>query len=514
MVAYIRYRAVMYTKLQFRHKKYSCGAVLASRPPYGQALSIPYGKLWFAAISSIIFIFLIFYFVWQEKTTKDIHSPVVLDQGIPSKGDDIYQQLMATIGENHLYPIYEPNALSLLSILKSSSVHQDEVKSLEALVWERVEDTFEKNLSDGNVYDAKNLIQSLSALPKQNHYVRKLQQRYVEYTNMTIKKIYALSDEGDYNKAIQMIKLINLDQDKSYHLFYYQLLNKKYIQEVLTEANRMFAQFQQAPSTDKVLDISELVSKALAREPNSPQILNFKKKLTREITNNSTYQSLQYDKRYDEVLVKLGIVSHKPKPSKASHITDQHIAKQNKLNELKPTFTEGNDKAKMSFPENIVDNAPSLRTNEINGASNIVEPIVQEELKSDVYQYQRIQDQKINAQHVVLNDREKNVDPKVILEESDLIIDASTLEIEFYKPPIYPRMAKKSGTEGWVEVIFMIKKNGRTKNIQVIRSDPEGIFEKSAIDAIKSWRFSPVTDSGKDVLIEQKATYTLNFTNH
>ena len=65
--------------------------------------------------------------------------------------------------------------------------------------------------------------------------------------------------------------------------------------------------------------------------------------------------------------------------------------------------------------------------------------------------------------------------------------------------PKYPNSAINRGLEGFVDVQFDISAEGITENIQVNYAEPPGIFEKSAVNAVKRWRYLPQLDSGKAV---------------
>jgi protein TonB len=61
--------------------------------------------------------------------------------------------------------------------------------------------------------------------------------------------------------------------------------------------------------------------------------------------------------------------------------------------------------------------------------------------------------------------------------------------------PVYPRLAKRRGIEGFVLAEFSVDKEGVPKNIQVLSAEPSGIFEKSATSALSRWRFMPLLAS-------------------
>lgn len=58
-------------------------------------------------------------------------------------------------------------------------------------------------------------------------------------------------------------------------------------------------------------------------------------------------------------------------------------------------------------------------------------------------------------------------------------------------PPRYPQAAGRRGTEGRVELGFIITREGRVADVQVLSSEPPGVFDRAAIDAVKEWRYEP-----------------------
>ncbi|MFW0776180.1 MAG: TonB family protein [Rickettsiales bacterium] len=72
--------------------------------------------------------------------------------------------------------------------------------------------------------------------------------------------------------------------------------------------------------------------------------------------------------------------------------------------------------------------------------------------------------------------------------------------------PQYPRRMLSRGVEGFVDLIFDITPYGRTENIRVFNSEPEGVFDKAAIQALQKWKYKPATDDG--VAVGQKNQQT------
>jgi protein TonB len=69
----------------------------------------------------------------------------------------------------------------------------------------------------------------------------------------------------------------------------------------------------------------------------------------------------------------------------------------------------------------------------------------------------------------------------------------------FLVTPKYPSRALIKGIEGYVELRFDVTETGATKNIAVVRAEPQGVFESAAIAAAERWKFQPKTEEGKPV---------------
>jgi protein TonB len=55
--------------------------------------------------------------------------------------------------------------------------------------------------------------------------------------------------------------------------------------------------------------------------------------------------------------------------------------------------------------------------------------------------------------------------------------------------PRFPKEAK--GVSGWVRIECVVTPKGRVRNVRVVESQPAGVFDQAAIDAMKPVRFKP-----------------------
>lgn len=78
--------------------------------------------------------------------------------------------------------------------------------------------------------------------------------------------------------------------------------------------------------------------------------------------------------------------------------------------------------------------------------------------------------------------------------------------------PIYPRRAQSRGIEGYVIVEFTVAKNGAVRNPVVVEAQPEGIFEKAALDAAAKFKYKARVVDGEPVEVagvQNKITFKL-----
>ncbi len=73
-------------------------------------------------------------------------------------------------------------------------------------------------------------------------------------------------------------------------------------------------------------------------------------------------------------------------------------------------------------------------------------------------------------------------------------------------PPVYPLRAARLGLQGWVKIGFVVTQEGLVEQIQVLGSDPEGVFKNSVINCVSQWRFKPGTVQGVAVAAQVQTT--------
>jgi TonB family protein len=89
------------------------------------------------------------------------------------------------------------------------------------------------------------------------------------------------------------------------------------------------------------------------------------------------------------------------------------------------------------------------------------------------------------------------------------VVLATALELTHYVPPEFPASARQRAMSGWVDVQFMVLKDGSVSDIAVVGADPAGQFEQSAMDAVRKWKYHPVLQDGQP--INQRARVRVRF---
>lgn len=78
--------------------------------------------------------------------------------------------------------------------------------------------------------------------------------------------------------------------------------------------------------------------------------------------------------------------------------------------------------------------------------------------------------------------------------------------------PEYPSVARNKGIAGEVLVKVRIGTSGAVEDARVEKADPPGLFEESALKAVRAWRFEPAFQKGQPIVswLQQKIRYELN----
>jgi protein TonB len=63
--------------------------------------------------------------------------------------------------------------------------------------------------------------------------------------------------------------------------------------------------------------------------------------------------------------------------------------------------------------------------------------------------------------------------------------------------PRYPREARSTGVEGWIELQLELDSQGHVIRSDVLESEPPGFFDDAAKTAVARWRYCPPTEVGQ-----------------
>ncbi len=70
--------------------------------------------------------------------------------------------------------------------------------------------------------------------------------------------------------------------------------------------------------------------------------------------------------------------------------------------------------------------------------------------------------------------------------------------------PEYPTDALQSGTEGWVDLTFMVTPEGKVTNVVVVDSSNASTFNRAARDAVLRAKYKPVVQNGRPIAVTSK----------
>ncbi|XQW83626.1 energy transducer TonB [Thalassotalea piscium] len=90
---------------------------------------------------------------------------------------------------------------------------------------------------------------------------------------------------------------------------------------------------------------------------------------------------------------------------------------------------------------------------------------------------------------------------------TSVFAEQSVKHISSYKEPVplkriepkYPISAAKEGREGWTKMSFIVEEDGSVSNVMVIDSSGSKDFNKTALKAVKQWKYSPAIENGKPI---------------
>ncbi len=95
-------------------------------------------------------------------------------------------------------------------------------------------------------------------------------------------------------------------------------------------------------------------------------------------------------------------------------------------------------------------------------------------------------------------------------EKQDAIVAESALQRISKVDPTYPQRALEQLTSGWVELQFTVATDGSVRDVVVMDAQPKTVFDRSAMTALRRWRYQPVMRDG--AAVAQRAHIRMRFT--
>jgi len=76
----------------------------------------------------------------------------------------------------------------------------------------------------------------------------------------------------------------------------------------------------------------------------------------------------------------------------------------------------------------------------------------------------------------------------------------------------YPPSAKKQGIRGYVVLSVLVDIDGSVDQLQVLESNPSGVFDNAALQGVRAWHFEPAKYQGEVVKVwaKQKIRFDLS----
>jgi protein TonB len=90
-------------------------------------------------------------------------------------------------------------------------------------------------------------------------------------------------------------------------------------------------------------------------------------------------------------------------------------------------------------------------------------------------------------------------------------VPASELRLLNFQPPSYPPDAVRAQIEGWVELEFIVGRDGQPRELAAVHAEPVGRFEEAAIVAVSQYRYAPFELDGNvyDRRVRLRVRFTL-----
>ena len=106
-----------------------------------------------------------------------------------------------------------------------------------------------------------------------------------------------------------------------------------------------------------------------------------------------------------------------------------------------------------------------------------------------------------------------NVEMSVARRQAEFLeaaVPADELKLIEFRAPVYPEAARRKELEGWVDVEYIVGRDGRTREVTVLAAEPSGTFDRAAAHAVSRFRYEPFEEDG--VSYDRRVWQRLRFT--
>jgi protein TonB len=76
-------------------------------------------------------------------------------------------------------------------------------------------------------------------------------------------------------------------------------------------------------------------------------------------------------------------------------------------------------------------------------------------------------------------------------------VQASVPLYDLNPAPVYPAAARRRNLEGTVLLEVLVDRDGRAAQVRVLRGSGHAMLDRSALDSVRQWRFTPALRGGR-----------------
>jgi protein TonB len=87
-------------------------------------------------------------------------------------------------------------------------------------------------------------------------------------------------------------------------------------------------------------------------------------------------------------------------------------------------------------------------------------------------------------------------------------VDVAALKPVKPLSPQYPSDALAAGTQGWVDLAFVVTSEGKVGTITIIDSEPHRVFDRAAREALARTHYQPIMQNGRAITVSSKIRVT------